>query len=89
MNSSIKVPIVESTPPHNKAKGNTFLAEKPRIWSQAVLGDTGIFNAFDMAPDGNRAIALIPADEPGSNKLVHVLLNVSSELYRIFSSHHG
>ena len=66
-------------------KGDTFLAEKPRIWSPALLGETGIFNAFDLAPDGNRVIALFAAEEPRANTLAQVLLNLDGELHRTFS----
>lgn len=47
------------------AKGDSFLAERPRLWSEkrlADLGTTGILN-FDLAPDGKRVAALISAEK--------------------------
>lgn len=62
--------------------GDLFLAAKPRLWSETRLGDTGIFQGFDVAPDGKRVLALLAAEDPKAQTLVRVLLNVDSELSR-------
>jgi len=47
-------------------KGNSFLAEKPRVWSERdFIGDSGN-RAYDVAPDGQRIAALIAAKGAGS-----------------------
>ncbi len=65
-----------------KVNGESFVAEKPRAWSQVRLGDTGIFQAFDVAPDGQRVLALFDAEKAKSEGSFHVLLNVDDELRR-------
>jgi len=59
-------------------KGDSFIAEKPRLWSKQPMADRG----FDVAPDGKRVVALLPADEAKPETILHVLLNVDSELRR-------
>lgn len=44
-------------------RGDTFVAGKPRVWSEIRLGDTGIFPSFDLAPDGKSIMALFPAED--------------------------
>ena len=48
------------------AKGDSFAADKPRLWAQQQLPDPG-FNGitYDLGPDG-RVVALIPAEAPES-----------------------
>lgn len=70
-----------------QVRGDLFVAEKPRVWSETLLAETGIFNAFDLAPDGNRAIGLFPAGESRDNTLVRVVLNVSSPFGRTMPSY--
>ena len=44
-------------------KGDSFVAYKPRVWSEKQLG--GIVNTaknVDLAPDGKRIVALMPAE---------------------------
>jgi Tol biopolymer transport system component/DNA-binding winged helix-turn-helix (wHTH) protein len=61
-----------------KVSGDSFVAEKPRFWSEKVT--TG--NGFDVAPDGKRVLALLPADEAKPETILHLLLNLDSELRR-------
>ena len=62
------------------------MAEKPRVWSDTPLG--GIVNSLknvDLAPDGKRVVALIPADTPeGQKSQNHVtfLMNFFDEVRR-------
>jgi serine/threonine-protein kinase len=68
--------------------GESFVAAKPRLWSEAILGDTNIFAGFDVHPDGKRVVALLPAEaDPRGKTLARVLLNVDSELQRRASAH--
>jgi hypothetical protein len=69
------------------AKGDAFAAEKPRFWSEKQLADNGSFPGFDVAPDGKRVVALLPADEAKPETILHVLLNVDSELRRRAPAH--
>jgi Tol biopolymer transport system component len=43
-------------------KGDTFTPEKSRVWSKRVLANTGQISNYDLAPDGKRAVGLVPDD---------------------------
>ena len=47
-----------------ETKGDSFVAAKPRLWSEKQLADFGIVGTatYDLAPDGKRIAALMPAD---------------------------
>jgi serine/threonine protein kinase/Tol biopolymer transport system component len=45
-------------------KGDSFVADKPQVWSEKPLADVGIQSNFDLAPDGRRFAVLIPAETP-------------------------
>lgn len=59
-----------------RVSGDSFVVAKPQAWSEKQLADTGIFPAFDVAPDGKRVVALFSAEDPRSETLVRVLLNL-------------
>jgi len=42
-------------------RGDTFVAGRPKAWSPAPLGDTGVLANFDVSADGRRVAALMPA----------------------------
>jgi serine/threonine-protein kinase len=43
--------------------GDSFVADKPRLWSEKTLGNTFTFGKnVDLAPDGQRVVALMPAE---------------------------
>ncbi len=45
-------------------KGDSFVADKPRVWSGKQLGGAAsAMRNFDLVPDGNRIAALMPATE--------------------------
>lgn len=45
------------------ANGDSFAAEKPRVWSNTPLADTQFAGAnYDVAPDGKRIAALFPVE---------------------------
>jgi Tol biopolymer transport system component len=69
-------------------KGNSFVADKPRAWSEKQLGGGGISNFaknVDLAPDGKRIVALMPVETAeGQKAQSHVifLMNFFDELRR-------
>jgi serine/threonine protein kinase/Tol biopolymer transport system component len=65
-----------------KAQGESFVVEKPRIWSERRLGDAGFFPGYDVAPDSTRILALLASEDVKPDTFLHVLLNVGSELRR-------
>jgi serine/threonine-protein kinase len=68
-------------------KGDSFVAEKPRFWSARQMADIGFFPDFDVAPDGKRVLALLPAEDAKPETILHVLLNVDGELRRRTQAH--
>jgi dipeptidyl aminopeptidase/acylaminoacyl peptidase len=66
------------------AQGDTFVAAKPRVWTEARVRGFGGFPAYDIAPDGKRLAAMV-ADEKAAEKLptnLTVLVNFGDELRR-------
>ena len=45
-------------------KGDSFLADKPRVWSDKPLADTGLTPNYDLAPDGKRIAVVMPVATP-------------------------
>jgi serine/threonine-protein kinase len=65
--------------------GASFVPGKPRLWSPVQLATVGLTQAFDLAPDGERLVALLPAATPESREtLTHItlMLNFPDELLR-------
>jgi len=66
------------------ATGDVFVAEKPRLWTEKRLAVNNGRN-FDIAPDGKRFVALMPADASEEQKTqshVIFLQNFSDEVRR-------
>ena len=66
-------------------KGDSFAADKPRIWSDKPIWDNGLGRNYDLAPDGKRVVALMPVDAPGAQQAqTHVIFlqNFFDELRR-------
>jgi Tol biopolymer transport system component len=63
-------------------RGDSLIVEKARHWSETPLADTGFVTSFDVAPDGKRVVAMLPAEDPRAATLVRVMLNVETELRR-------
>jgi serine/threonine-protein kinase len=42
-------------------KGDSFVADKPQVWSEKRLANSGFNPNYDLAPDGKRIVALMPA----------------------------
>ena len=67
------------------AKGDSFAAAKPRVWTETRLRSTGVFNPnYDLAPDGKRLAALLADDANGEKLPTHLtfLLHFFDELRR-------
>jgi len=45
-------------------RGDSFAADKPRLWSEKRIADVGALPNYDLAPDGKRIVALMPVKEP-------------------------
>jgi Tol biopolymer transport system component/DNA-binding winged helix-turn-helix (wHTH) protein len=68
--------------------GNSFHAERPRLWYTQRLADTGGPMNFDVAADGKRVIALFDTHETKPDEThLRVLLNVNEELRRYRVNH--
>jgi serine/threonine-protein kinase len=63
-------------------KGDSFVPEKPRLWSEKQLADTGPLPAIEVAPDGKRVLALFASEDAKPETTLRLLLNVDSELRR-------
>jgi len=67
--------------------GDSFVPDKPHVWSPKRLADVGRTPAFDIDPRGNRAAVLLyPGDkDPKPETHLRVLLNIGDELRRRMS----
>ena len=66
-------------------QGDSFVADKPRMWSDKQLGDPANRKNFDLAPDGKRIVALMPVETAEAQKAQnHVIFleNFFDELRR-------
>jgi Tol biopolymer transport system component/predicted Ser/Thr protein kinase len=67
-------------------KGDSFVVDKPRLWSEKQLADFGpVVPNYDLVPDGKRIVALMPADAPEDQRPqnhVIFLMNFLDELRR-------
>ena len=66
-------------------RSGSFVPEKPRPWTPRQLAIIGLTSTFDLAPNGERVVALLPADTPEPREtLRHVtlMLNFPDELRR-------
>ncbi|HEV2200624.1 MAG TPA: protein kinase [Bryobacteraceae bacterium] len=65
--------------------GDSFVADKPRLWSEKRLANQGTSGTYDVAPDGKRIAALMPAEgQEGQKAQNHVIFleNFFDELRR-------
>jgi hypothetical protein len=63
-------------------KGDAFIPEKPRLWSDKQVADTAVLSGFDVAPDGKHAAVLLSAKDAAQAPLNHLtfIVNFSEEL---------
>jgi serine/threonine-protein kinase len=72
-----------------KIEGDSFTTDMPRPWSEDLFTDTGILPSFDVSPDGERIVALMPAGapkKPQSANHVTFMLNFVDEVRRRLAS---
>jgi serine/threonine-protein kinase len=62
-------------------QGHSFVPRKPRMWSAHMLANAGSWANYDLAPDGKRAVVLMPAGRTAQDHIVF-LLNFFDELRR-------
>jgi serine/threonine-protein kinase len=67
-----------------QVKGNSFVPDKPRVWSSRPLANTGIRTInFAVAPDGKRVLAVMPVQEPReAQSHVTLVMNFFDEVRR-------
>ena len=66
-----------------EARGNSFVAEMPRVWSDQVPVVFAATKFYDPAPDGKSVVARMRADTSEKpHSLVTFLLNFFDELRR-------
>jgi serine/threonine-protein kinase len=59
-------------------KGESFVADKPRVWYGRQLASTGQAVNYDLAPDGKRFLVLMPAESAQPQEAQnHVMLVVN------------
>jgi Tol biopolymer transport system component len=66
-------------------KGDSFVADKPRLWSEKQIGGAIGVKNVDLAPDGKRIVALMPVETAEAQKAQnHVIFleNFFDELRR-------
>jgi serine/threonine protein kinase/Tol biopolymer transport system component len=49
-------------------KGDSFIADKPRVWSEKRIANVSLFANYDLAPDGKRIAALMPVETAEGQK---------------------
>jgi Tol biopolymer transport system component len=55
-------------------KSNSFVADKPRVWSEKKIANIGLQDNYDLAPDGKRIAAIMPAETvEAQNAQSHVI----------------
>jgi len=66
------------------AKGDSFTAAKPRVWSETLMRQFGIYPSYDVAPDGKRVAGILANPDEQQKPLTHLtfLLNFFDELRR-------
>ena len=66
------------------AKGDSFEAGKPRVWTETRLRSSGALSNYDLAPDGKRLAAFVADDANGEKPITQLtfLLNFFDELRR-------
>jgi Tol biopolymer transport system component len=66
-------------------KGDSFMADKPRMWSEKQIGGTIGNRNVDLAPDGKRIVAIMPVETAEGQKAqnqVIFLMNFFDEIRR-------
>jgi serine/threonine-protein kinase len=57
-----------------RVQADSFIADRPRAWSEKTIANIGTISNYDLAPDGKRIAALMPAETAeGQNAQSHVI----------------
>jgi serine/threonine-protein kinase len=70
-------------------KGDVFVADKPRLWSDKRLAEIALGRNLDISPDGKRFVVLMPTNAPGDRRAqsqVVFLQNFADEVQRRLGS---
>ena len=70
-------------------KGDSFVPDKPRLWSEKRLANGTAGRNFDLAPDGKSVVSLLPGDGPEEARAqshVTFLLNFLDEVQQRVSA---
>jgi Tol biopolymer transport system component/predicted Ser/Thr protein kinase len=68
-----------------EVKANSFVAGKPRLWFARPLANNGLGGNFDLAPDGQRFLVLMPAESKQSDETqshITLVMNFFDEMRR-------
>jgi hypothetical protein len=66
-----------------QAHGESFAAEKPRVWFEKKIANFAFTKSYDPAPHGKSVVAIMPAEPPEEHHdRVIFLLNFFDELRR-------
>lgn len=81
------IPETKTDYPHSTLKSDSFVADKPRMWSDKHLErQVNSLRNFDLAPDGKCIAALMPTTESKeaqeAQNHVFFLMNFLDELRR-------
>jgi Tol biopolymer transport system component len=49
-------------------RGDSFAADKPRVWSDKKIANIGLNANYDLSPDGKRIVALMPVETAEGQK---------------------
>jgi serine/threonine-protein kinase len=66
-------------------RNGTFAPSEPMLWTERRFADTGVIAGVDLAPNGKRFVALMPAEPSGrqqSPNHVTILLNFFDDIQR-------
>jgi serine/threonine-protein kinase len=72
-----------------RVEGETFVAQKPRVWSETPVQATGMMPCFDVAPDGKRLMVLELVESSSAQNARHpvtLVLNFAAEVRRRLSA---
>ncbi|MEZ5356864.1 MAG: protein kinase [Bryobacteraceae bacterium] len=66
------------------ARGDTFVASEPRVWTETRVQRYSVYANYDVAPDGKRLAVIVPPAAGGEKPVTHLtfLLNFFDELQR-------
>ncbi|MSV35720.1 MAG: serine/threonine-protein kinase [Bryobacterales bacterium] len=64
-------------------KGDSFAADKPRVWSDRRIVNLGVGINYDVAPDGKRIVTLVPVEVPVVQKAQNHIIFLENFFYEL------